>query len=408
MIYQTHRLSNGIRIVHKETQSEVAHCGLYINAGSRDENPNEQGLAHFAEHVLFKGTQKRQAHHILSNMEHVGGEFNAFTTKEDTCLHASFLHQYYARWFDLVSDILFKSVFPAKELQKEIEIIIDEINSCKDNPGEQIFDDFDGVVFAGHSLGRNILGTPAHLRKFSKAHVERFILRTYASEEMVISSVGRIKFNNLIRLAQKYFGHVPSTIRQNTRNAFTGYTPSENIKKRHNHQAHCILGAPAYAASHPGKTALILLNNILGGPGLNSRLNLAVREKHGFCYTIESNYQPYSDTGIFSIYFGTGPDDVAKTLLLIYKELNRLMNEKLGTLQLARAKKQLSGQIAISLESNISEMLSIGKSLQLYDKVDSLEEIYRRIESVTANDLLETAREIFDPARLSMLTYKPR
>ncbi|HSV77361.1 MAG TPA: pitrilysin family protein [Bacteroidales bacterium] len=408
MIYQTYRMSNGIRLVHKETKSEVAHCGLYINAGSRDEDPNEQGLAHFVEHVLFKGTQKRHAHHILSNMENVGGEMNAFTTKEDTCLHASFLHQYYARWFDLVSDILFKSVFPAKELQKEKDIIIDEINSCKDNPGEQIFDDFDGVIFAGHSLGRNILGTPAHLRKFNKKHIENFIMRTYASEEMVLSSVGRIRFNDLIRLAQKYFGHVPSTVRQNDRTAFTGYAASEKTVKRNNHQAHCILGAPAYHASHTHKTAMILLNNILGGPGLNSRLNMAVREKHGFCYTIESNYQPYSDTGIFSIYFGTGPDDVSKTLSLIYKELGRLRNETLGTLQLARAKRQLAGQIAISLESNMAEMISIGKSLQLYDKVDSLEEIYQRIDSVTANEVLETAREILEPAKLSMLTYKPR
>ncbi|HSV87558.1 MAG TPA: pitrilysin family protein [Bacteroidales bacterium] len=408
MIYQTHRLPNGIRIVHKSSLSNVAHCGFYINAGSRDENPSEEGLAHFVEHVMFKGTQKRRAHHILSHMENVGGEINAFTTKEDTCFHASFLLPYYARWFDLVSDILFKSTFPARELEKEKEIIIDEINSCKDNPGEQIFDDFDGVVFVGHPLGRNILGKPANLRKFSKGHVERFILRTYASQEMVISSVGSIRFNDLIRLAQKYFGHVPQTHRQNERSAFTGYKPFEKTEKRHNHQAHCVLGAPAFHASHPRKTAMILLNNILGGPGLNSRLNLAVREKYGFCYNIESNYQPYSDTGIFTIYFGTGPEDVSKTMPLIHKELSRLRNEKLGGLQLSRAKRQLEGQIAISLESNMAEMLSIGKSIQLYDKVDSLEEINQRIESVTASELLEAANEIFDPAILSMLTYKPR
>lgn len=408
MIYLTHQLPNGIRIIHKPIDAYVAHCGLTINAGSRDEELNEQGLAHFIEHVIFKGTQKRRAHHILSHMENVGGELNAYTTKEDTCIYASFMHTWYQRWFDLLSDILFNSTFPEKELAKEKDIIIDEINSYKDNPGEQIFDDFDGVIFDGHPLGRNILGLPKNIKTFNRDHISRFTSRTYATEEMVICSVGRIPFSELIRLAEKYFGHAPRSSRQNQRLAFNGYVSKEKVIKRRNHQAHCVLGGPGYQADHPGKTTLILLNNMLGGPGLNSRLNMAVREKHGFCYNIESHYLPYSDSGIFSIYFGTDADYIDKTLSLIRKELNRFRNERLGLLQLKRAKQQLIGQVAISFESNLAEMLSMGKSILLYDKVDTIEEINQKIEAVTAANLLEAANEVFDPEGLSMLTFKPR
>jgi predicted Zn-dependent peptidase len=408
MTYLTHQLPNGIRIIHKPTDAYVAHCGLTINAGSRDEELNEQGLAHFIEHVIFKGTQKRRAHHILSHMENVGGELNAYTTKEDTCIYASFMHTWYQRWFDLLSDILFNSTFPEKELAKEKDIIIDEINSYKDNPGEQIFDDFDGVIFDGHPLGRNILGLPKNIKTFNRDHISRFTSRTYATEEMVICSVGRIPFSELIRLAEKYFGHAPRSCRQNQRLEFNGYVTKEKVVKRRNHQAHCVLGGPGYKADHSGKTALILLNNMLGGPGLNSRLNMAVREKHGFCYNIESHYLPYSDSGIFSIYFGTDADYIDKTLSLIRKELNRFRNEKLGLLQLKRAKQQLIGQVAISFESNLAEMLSMGKSILLYNKVDTIEEINQKIEAVSAANLLEAANEVFDPERLSMLTFKPR
>lgn len=408
MNYLTHRLPNGIRVIHKPTESPVAHCGLTINAGSRDETDPEQGLAHFIEHVIFKGTQKRRAHHILGHMENVGGELNAYTTKEDTCIHASFMHIYYPRWFDLLSDILINSVFPEKELEKEKEIIIDEINSYKDNPGEQIFDDFDAVVFDGHPLGRNILGTPKNLKTFNRDFIQKFIARNYATEEMVICSVGRITFKELIKQVEKYFGHIPHSSRLNGRKPFNNYQPHQKSVNRRNHQAHCILGGPAYHADDPKKTGLILLNNLLGGPGLNSRLNMAVREKHGFCYNIESHYLPYSDSGLFSIYFGTDHDSTEKTLTLIRKELNRFRQQKLGLLQLKRAKQQLTGQVAISFESNLTEMLSIGKSILLYDKVDTIEEINRKIEAVTAAEILEVANEIFDPAMLSMLTYKPR
>lgn len=408
MTYLTHRLKNGIRIIHKPVNSLVAHCGIVINAGSRDESLAEQGLAHFIEHTIFKGTTKRKAYHILSHMEHVGGELNAYTTKEDTCIYASFMHQHYKRWFDLMSDIVNNSVFPDRELLKEKAIIVDEINSYKDSPGDQIFDDFDAVIFNDHPLGRNILGTPALLRSFNRDTILKFMKKNYVTEEMVICSVGQIEFSHLIRLGERYFGFLQQNSRNNERKAFNDYLPTTKTVKRRNHQVHCMLGNQAYDSNHPLKTSLILLNNILGGPGMNSRLNMAVREKHGFCYNIESHYQPYSDSGIFSIYFGTEPGYVDKTKALIVKELKRLRDNKLGTLSLKRAKQQLAGQVAISFESNLNEMLAIGKSLLLFDRVDSLEEINIKIDAVTPSMLLETANDILDADRLSSLTFRPK
>jgi predicted Zn-dependent peptidase len=407
MQYFHHVLSNGIRLVHKPVASYVAHMGLTVNAGSRDEETHEQGLAHFIEHLIFKGTEKRKAYHILSHMENVGGEINAYTSKEDTCIYASFMNQHYARCMDLISDIVFHSVFPDKEIVKEKDVIIDEINSYKDNPGEQIMDDFDEVIFKNHPLGANILGTPKHLKKFKKDHVFNFLKKNYATNEMVISSVGNIDFSKLIKLAERYFGACESTSRATPRKPFQSYTPEIKAVKRRNHQVHCVIGNQAYHVDHQNKATLILLNNILGGPGLNSRLNMAIREKHGFCYNIESQYQPYSDTGIFSIYLGTDQFFLDKTLALVHKELSYLREKKLGKLQLKRAKQQLKGQVAISFESNLHEMLSIGKSLLMYNKIDTIEQINSKIDKITSSDLLEVANDIFHPDQLSMLVYKP-
>lgn len=405
--YQFHTLANGIRLVHKHTNSRVAHCGITINAGSRDELTSEQGLAHFIEHLIFKGTQKRKAYQILSHMENVGGEINAYTGKEDTCIYATFMNTHYARCLDLISDILFDSVYPDKEITKEKEVVIDEINSYKDNPGEQIFDDFDEVIFKGHSLGANILGTPKHLRKFKRKHILEFLKRNYATSEMVISSVGDVDFRWLVRMVEKYFGRFTAGQRELPRIPFDNYAPSEKIVKRRNHQVHCMLGNIAYHANHDQKTTLVLLNNILGGPGLNSRLNMGIREKYGFCYNIESHYQPYSDTGILGIYTGTDAGYIDRTIDLVQKELNLLRVKSLGSLQLKRAILQLQGQVAISFESNVNEMLSIGKSLLLYDRIDTIEEINEKIERITPSDLLAVANEIFDPSSLSMIMYRP-
>ena len=407
MQYFTHTLSNGIRLVHKPVDSLVAHCGITINAGSRDELPDEQGMAHFIEHLIFKGTAKRKAYHVLSHMENVGGEINAYTGKEDTCIYASFMHIHYARCFDLISDIVFHSSFPEKEIRKEKDVVIDEINSYKDSPGEQIFDDFDGLIFKNHPLGSNILGTPRHLKKFRRDHIINFLQRNYVTHEMVISSVGKIDFGKLIRLAERYFGYLPPSLKNFPRESLNGYYVENKLVKRRNHQVHCVMGNRAYSADDDKKTALVLLNNILGGPGLNSRLNMAVREKHGLCYNIESHYQPYTDTGLFSIYLGTDHGFIDKAVALVLRELERLREKRLGSLQLKRAKLQLQGQVAISFESNLNEMLSLGKSIILYNKIDTLEQINQKIEKVNAFELLEVASEIMNPARLSMLMFKP-
>jgi predicted Zn-dependent peptidase len=407
MQYFHHVLPNGIRLVHKPVPTYVAHLGLTINAGSRDEEEHEQGLAHFIEHLIFKGTQKRKAYHVLSHMENVGGEINAYTSKEDTCVYASFMNLHYARCMDLISDIVFHSVFPEREIKKEKDVVIDEINSYKDNPGEQIMDDFDGIIFKGHPLGANILGTPKHLKKFSRDNIFNFLEKNYVTHEMVISSVGNIDFQKLIKLAERYFGDFPGSERANPRKSFDQYQPEHKSVKRRNHQVHCVMGNVAYNVDHTCKTPMILLNNILGGPGLNSRLNMAVREKHGFCYNIESHYQPYSDTGIFNIYLGTDQFFLDKTLGLVEKELAFLRNKRLGKLQLKRAKQQLQGQVAISFESNLHEMLSIGKSLLMYNKIDTIEQINEKIEKITSSDLMEVANEVLDPSQMSMLVYKP-
>lgn len=407
MIYQRHTLSNGIRLVHKHTNSFVSHCGITINAGSRDELPGEQGLAHLIEHLIFKGTHRRKAHHILSHMENVGGEINAYTSKEDTCIYASFMNQHYQRCFDLLSDIVFNSVFPEKEIIKEKEVVVDEINSYRDSPSEQIFDDFDEVIYQDHPLGTNILGTKKHLKKYRREHILQFIEKNYVTDQMVISSVGNIDFSKLIYLAEKYFGDTPESHKTLPRQVFTKYEPSQKYKKKRNNQVHCIMGNIAYHADHQLKTPMVLLNNILGGPGLNSRLNMGIREKYGFCYNLESHYQPYSDSGLFSIYMGTDNGHARRVIDLIHRELDLLRNKRLGILQLKRAKLQLQGQVAISLESNLNEMLSMGKSILMYEKIDSIDQINQKIEKVTANDLMEAANEVFDREQISMLIFRP-
>ena len=286
MEFEQHQLPNGIRIIHQHSNSAVAHCGLIINAGSRDEKNKQQGLAHFIEHVIFKGTKKRKAFHILSRMEDVGGELNAFTTKEDTCIYSSFMPKYYDRALELLQDIAFNSTFPAKELEKEKAVIIDEINSYKDNPSEQIFDDFEEQLFGKHPIGKNILGTPKLVNSFNKASIKEFVASNYHSQQMVICSTGNIPFAQLIKWIEKYFRHLPNSNKESKRRSFNTYKATHKIQKHNGFQTHCMIGNIAFAANHPKKTAMVLLNNILGGPGMNSRLNLGIREKYGFTYQI--------------------------------------------------------------------------------------------------------------------------
>ncbi|HAG16810.1 MAG TPA: peptidase M16 [Bacteroidales bacterium] len=408
--YQLHQLKNGIRLVHQEvansTSGTVAHLGLIIDSGSRDELPNQNGLAHFIEHVIFKGTEKRKAYHILSRLEDVGAELNAFTSKEETVIQTAFLSQHYARTLELIADIVFHSVFPEKELKKEQEVILDEINSYRDNPSEQIFDDFDFLLFPDHPLGKNILGTKRMVKSFTRNSVKEFIAQNYATDKMVISSVGPISFPKLVKLVEKYFADEPANFSNKTRETVNGYFPVEQIKKRRLFQAHCMIGNRAYGLMDEKRIAFSLLNNYLGGPGLNSRLNLSIREKYGYTYNIESNYTPFSDIGNFSIYIGSDKTFLNKSIELVHKELKLLRDRQLGPQQLQKAKLQFSGQIAISEESNAVKMHNNARSILSYGRISSLNEVYEKIQKVTANDIQLVANEIFDPNQMSMLVFQ--
>ncbi len=405
MDYQVHTLANGIRLVHKQVANAVAHCGLIVNTGSRDEKEQEQGMAHFIEHVIFKGTKKRKAYHIISRLEDVGGDLNAYTAREETCIYASFLNEFYGRTIELFSDIAFNSVFPSKELEKEKEVILDEINSYLDTPSEQIFDDFEELVFKGHPLGRNILGTPAGIRKFKQADVKQFIATNYYTTEMVLCSVGNISFKKLVHVFEKYFSHVPLKARSTKRLAFNDYTPIIKEVKKDTYQTHCNIGNVAYDVHDDKRTGLFLLNNILGGPGMNSRLNMSLREKYGYAYNIESHYTPFTDTGLVNIYFGTDNGYHQKSLSVIMRELKLLQTKKLGTFQLSKAKKQLIGQMAIANESMVNQMLAMGKSFIVYDKCESMEEVNARIEAISAEQILEIANEVYHADQLSRLVF---
>lgn len=404
--YLIHTLANGIRIIHQRTDSPVGHLGVLINAGSRDELEEEHGLAHFIEHSVFKGTQKRKAFHILSRIEGVGGELNAYTTKEETVLYATFLTEYFERTADLLSDILFNSVYPERELKREKEVVYEEINSYKDSPSELIFDEFEELVFDGHPIARNILGTRDKLRGFTRDSIFRFIENNYHTDQMVISSVGNIDFGDLLKMLERYFGAVPEKKRENSRQKFEGYIPQEKIVQRDTFQSHCVMGNIAFDVQHPQRIIMVLLNNILGGQALNSRLNLALRERRGMAYNVESGYTAYSDTGLFNVYFGTDKENLNKALNLVQKEFDLLRNTKLGAVQLSRAKKQLIGQIAISTESREDMMLTIGKSYLLYDKVDPLRVVLKKIEEITAEQLMEAANIVLNKDQMSTLIYQ--
>jgi len=405
MEYYTHPLSNGIRLIHAPTFSEVAHCGLIINAGSRDEEAHEQGIAHFVEHLIFKGTRKRKAYHILSRMDDVGGEINAYTSKEETCIHTSFLHKDYERSLELLSDITFNSVFPGKEMVREKDVIIDEINSYKDNPAESIYDDFEELVFEGQPLGRNILGTPELLRKFNREDIESFVRRNYLPGEMVITSIGNISFPRLIQLCEKHFGQILPAADSRGRIPYNGYQPKNKIFQKDTNQAHCIIGNVAYDLYDPRRITMTLLENLIAGPGLNSRLNMLLREKLGYVYHVESSYTPFSDVGLFTLYFGAEKSRLDKTLEQVYREFKRLRTVPLGKMQLRKAKRQLFGQLAISSESPSTRMITNGKSYLMLNRVDSLEEIREKIEAVTAEQMMETACEVLNPQQITTLTY---
>tara|TARA_R110000782_G_scaffold236819_1_gene322917 strand:- start:8118 stop:9347 length:1230 start_codon:yes stop_codon:yes gene_type:complete len=400
-------LSNGIRVIFKPTTGNVAHCGFIINTGSRDETLIENGMAHFIEHAIFKGTIKRKTHHILNRIDSVGGEINAFTTKENTNIYASFTTEYFERATDLLTDIIFNSTFPDKELTKEKEVIIDEIYSYQDTPYEQIYDDFEEQIFKNHPLGMNILGSIESISNLKRENVITFFGKHYASENIVFSIVGNIPLKKIQRITEKYIGTIIQKPITTVRENFTNYIPQSDSILKDTHQAHCIIGNVAYGSFHKKRNIFMLLNNILGGPAMNSKLNMGLREKYGLTYNIESSYNLYSDVGLFSVYLGTDIKHIDKSIRLVKKEMKKLKTTQLSSSQLKNAKRQFLGQTTIAEENNCNVMLGQGKSLLLYNKVEDLATVHEKINAITQNDILDVANEIFDENQLSTLLYQP-
>lgn len=399
-------LPNGLRIIHEPTLSKVAYCGFAIDAGTRDEAENEQGMAHFVEHLIFKGTEKRKAWHILNRMENVGGDLNAYTNKEETVVYAAFLTEHLGRALELLGDIVFHSTFPQHEIEKETEVIIDEIQSYEDTPSELIFDDFEDMIFRNHPLGRNILGKPELLRSFRTEDVLSFTRRYYQPGNMVFFVQGQYDFKKIVRMAEKYLSDVPSVEVDSRRTPPPLYIPEHLTVNKETHQAHVMIGSRGYNAFDDKRTALYLLNNILGGPGMNSKLNVSLRERRGLVYTVESNLTSYTDTGVFCIYFGTDTEDMDTCLKLTYKELKRMRDVKMSSSQLAAAKKQLIGQIGVASDNFENNALGMAKTYLHYHKFESSELVFKRIESLTAEQLLEVANEMFAEEYLSTLIYR--
>ena len=391
----TYILPNGIKGIHRKVKSGAARCALIIGAGSRDELPTEYGIAHFTEHGLFKGTEHRKAYQVNCRLENLGGELNAFTTKEDTTVHATVLRSDFSKAAELIADVAFHSTFPDKELDKEREVIVDEINTYKDSPMDMTYDTFEDMLFEGSELGHNILGTKRDLMRHNSAALHRFVSRTHTTDQMVFASIGNISESRIEQIANRYFASQPASTRSYTRTAPNGYTQFDREIVKHTHQSHCIIGNRAYSITEDKRLPFSLLINILGGPCANSRLNVNVREKNGLSYNIEASYTPYSDCGMAVIYFSSDHCNTDHCREIINNEINKLKNTSLTTRQLAMAKRQYIAQMTIATEGNEGYMLGIGRSMLVHGEVDTLEEAYKKINAVTASQILEVANEIF-------------
>ncbi|WP_109675423.1 M16 family metallopeptidase [Dyadobacter jejuensis] len=406
--YQVFTLPNGIRIAHKQVpHTQIAHCGIMLDIGSRDELPHQQGLAHFWEHMAFKGTEKRRSYHIINRLENVGGELNAYTTKEKICFHASVLDAHFEKALELLADITFHSVFPEKQLERERNVILEEMSMYVDSPEDAIQDDFDQLVFPNHALGNNILGTSETVNGFGRQELIDFIEQNLDTEQIVVASVSRLPFAKVVRVAEKYLSHIPHRRTSRIRLAPQSYTPKVEQRERAITQAQCAMGHPSYALLDEQRLPFFMLVNLLGGPGMNSRFNLSLREKYGFVYSIEANYTPYLDTGFLGFFFGTEARQLSKSIALIKKELKKVREVPLSTSQLHQTKVQLMGQLAMSEESNMNFMLMMAKSLLDTGKVDSLPEIFQEIEQVTSSQLQGIAQEMFHEDDFSYLTFLP-
>ena len=408
--YNTHTLENGLRIIHLPSAEQVIYCGYQVAAGTRDELSGEEGLAHFCEHMTFKGTERRNALQIINSLEQLGGELNAFTNKEDTTFYAAIQKEHIAKAVDLLTDIVFHSTYPQHEIDKEVEVICDEIESYNDSPAELIYDEFENILFAGHPLGHNILGKAEQLRTYKTEDALRFVRRYYRPDNAIFFAYGNLDFEQLVKsLEFKVYGLkmiTPTIDISSINHKLSTINPQLITKDIGSHQAHVMLGTRGYDIHHPLRIPLYLLNNILGGPGMNARLNLSLRERNGLVYTVESTMVSYSDTGIWSIYFGCDPHDINKCLRLVRRELDKVMEKPLSESQLRAAKRQLKGQIAIACDNREQFALDFGKSFLHYGWEKDVTSLFDNIDKVTATDIQTVAQELFTPERLTTLIYK--
>ena len=422
MKYNTYTLDNGLRIIHLPSDSKVVYCGYQINAGTRNEEPGEEGLAHFCEHVTFKGTERRKAWHILNCLESVGGDLNAYTNKEGTVYYSAILKEHIARAVDLLTDIVFHSVYPQAEIDKEVEVICDEIESYNDSPAELIYDEFENIIFKGSPLGHNILGTAEQVRSFKTEDALRFTRKLYRPDNAIFFAYGDIDFKKLVRLLKKSFLSEERRVKSekfnspeaqtqfniqhstfNTQHSFEGQTI---VMQKNTHQAHVMIGTRAYDVNDSRRMPLYLLNNMLGGPGMNAKLNLALREHNGLVYTVESTMVAYGDTGVWSIYFGCDEHDVKRCLRLVRKELDKFMLKPLSEAQLKAAKKQIKGQIGVACDNRENFALDFGKSFLHYGWEKNVDRLYEQVDEITAEQIQAVAQELFDKDRLTTLIFK--
>ena len=432
MKYNTYTLDNGLRIIHLPSDSKVVYCGYQINAGTRNEEPGEEGLAHFCEHVTFKGTERRKAWHILNCLESVGGDLNAYTNKEGTVYYSAILKEHIARAVDLLTDIVFHSVYPQAEIDKEVEVICDEIESYNDSPAELIYDEFENIIFKDSPLGHNILGTAEQVRSFKTEDALRFTRKLYRPDNAIFFAYGDIDFKKLVRLLKKSFLSEERRVKSeettfgdrresqfnspeaqaqfniqhstfNTQHSFEGQTI---VMQKNTHQAHVMIGTRAYDVNDSRRMPLYLLNNMLGGPGMNAKLNLALREHNGLVYTVESTMVAYGDTGIWSIYFGCDEHDVKRCLRLVRKELDKFMQKPLSEAQFKAAKKQIKGQIGVACDNRENFALDFGKSFLHYGWEKNVDRLYEQVDEITAEQIQAVAKELFDKDRLTTLIFK--
>ena len=432
MKYNTYTLDNGLRIIHLPSDSKVVYCGYQINAGTRNEEPGEEGLAHFCEHVTFKGTERRKAWHILNCLESVGGDLNAYTNKEGTVYYSAILKEHIARAVDLLTDIIFHSVYPQAEIDKEVEVICDEIESYNDSPAELIYDEFENIIFKGSPLGHNILGTAEQVRSFKTEDALRFTRKLYRPDNAIFFAYGDIDFKKLVRLLKKSFLSEERRVKSeettfgdrresqfnspeaqaqfniqhstfNTQHSFEGQTI---VMQKNTHQAHVMIGTRAYDVNDSRRMPLYLLNNMLGGPGMNAKLNLALREHNGLVYTVESTMVAYGDTGIWSIYFGCDEHDVKRCLRLVRKELDKFMQKPLSEAQLKAAKKQIKGQVGVACDNRENFALDFGKSFLHYGWEKNVDRLYEQVDEITAEQIQAVAQELFDKDRITTLIFR--